>query len=74
LKPTLVEQPALFESWVTSQDDRRTHSRGHLIQNGVVTVEAVGEFVNMERSRIAAMHRREDSGPRDVIHEGEVGG
>ena len=50
LKPTLiVEQPALFEAWVTSVDERRTHSRGHLIQNGVVTVEAVGEFVHMER-------------------------
>jgi acyl-coenzyme A thioesterase PaaI-like protein len=64
LKPTLIGQPSLFESWVTSQDDRRTHSRGHLVQNGVVTVEAVGEFVNMERSRIAAMHRRDDgAGP-----------
>jgi hypothetical protein len=60
LKPTLIAQPALFEAWVTSQDDRRTHSRGHLVQNGVVTVEAVGEFVNMERSRIAAMHQRDD--------------
>jgi hypothetical protein len=60
-KPTLIGQPALFEGWVTSQDDRRTHSRGHLIQNGVVTVEAVGEFVNMERSRITSMHRRDDS-------------
>jgi hypothetical protein len=59
LKPTLVAQPALFEAWVTEQDDRRTHSRGHLIQNGVVTVEAVGEFVNMERARIAAMHKRD---------------
>jgi hypothetical protein len=28
----------------------------------VVTVEARGEFVNMERSRIAAMHRRDDTG------------
>ncbi len=75
LKPTLVEQPALFESWVTSRDERRTHSRGHLIQNGVVTVEAVGEFVNMERSRITAMHRRdESSGPTDVIDEGDGGG
>ncbi len=27
-------------------------------RTGVVTVEAVGEFVNMERSRISAMHRR----------------
>jgi hypothetical protein len=60
LKPTLIAQPALFEAWVTAQDERRTHSRGHLIQNGVVTVEAVGEFVNMERARIAAMHKRDD--------------
>jgi acyl-coenzyme A thioesterase PaaI-like protein len=65
LKPTLIAQPALFEAWVTEQDHRRTHSRGHLIQNGVVTVEAVGEFVNMERSRVAAMHKRDEGpGPR----------
>lgn len=59
LKPTLVAQPAVFEAWVTSIDGRRTHSQGRLIQNGIVTVEATGEFVNMERSRIAAMHRRD---------------
>jgi acyl-coenzyme A thioesterase PaaI-like protein len=59
LKPTLLDQEAVFEGWVTELDDRRTHSRGRLIQGGVVTVEAVGEFVNMERSRIAAMHRRD---------------
>jgi hypothetical protein len=33
-----------------------------LRQNGVVTVEAVGEFVNMERSRIAALHREQTDG------------
>ena len=65
LKPTLIGQPALFESWVTSQDERRTHSRGRLVQNGVVTVEAVGEFVNMERARIAAMHKRDDGDRSD---------
>jgi hypothetical protein len=58
LKPTLVAEPCLFEAWVTSLDGSRTHSRGRLVQRGVVTVEAVGEFVNMERSRISAMHRR----------------
>jgi acyl-coenzyme A thioesterase PaaI-like protein len=58
LKPTLVAQPARFEAWVTEQTDRRTHSRGHLIQGGIVTVEATGEFVNMDRTRIGAMHRR----------------
>jgi acyl-coenzyme A thioesterase PaaI-like protein len=61
LKPTRIIEPARFEAWVTDLDDRRTHSRGQLIQGGVVTVEAVGEFVNMERSRIAAMHRRDDA-------------
>ncbi len=61
-KPTLITQPALFEAWVTSLDRRRTHSRGRLVQNGVVTVEAEGEFVTMDRSRIASLHRR-DGGP-----------
>jgi acyl-coenzyme A thioesterase PaaI-like protein len=59
LKPTLIAQPALFEAWVTSLDRRRTHSRGRLVQNGVVTVEAEGEFVTMDRSRIASLHRRD---------------
>lgn len=59
LKPTLIAQPALFEAWVTSVDRRRTHSRGRLVQNGVVTVEAEGEFVTMDRSRIASLHRRD---------------
>jgi acyl-coenzyme A thioesterase PaaI-like protein len=61
LKPTVISEAAVFEGWVTERIGRRIHSRGHLIQNGVITVEAVGEFVAMERSRIASMHRR---GPR----------
>jgi len=57
-KPTLISRPAVFEAWVTGREGRRTHSQGHLIQDGVVTVEAVGEFAEMERSRIESMHRR----------------
>ncbi len=57
LKPTVISQPAKFEAWVTRVEGNRTHSMGQLTQNGVVTVEAVGEFVTMERSRIASMHR-----------------
>ncbi len=60
LKPTLIAQPAVFEAWVTELTDRRTYSEGRLIQGGVVTVEARGEFVTMDRSRIRAMHRRDD--------------
>ncbi len=66
-KPTLIGQPARFEAWVTEQSDRRTHSRGQLIQGGIVTVEARGEFVNMDRTRIDAMHRRETE-----PHHGDV--
>jgi acyl-coenzyme A thioesterase PaaI-like protein len=36
-KPTLVAQPARFEAWVTEQTDRRTYSRGHLIQGSSST-------------------------------------
>jgi acyl-coenzyme A thioesterase PaaI-like protein len=57
-KPTLIDEPSHFEAWVTEQTDRRTFSRGRLLQGGVVTVEAEGEFVNMERSRIRTLHRR----------------
>jgi acyl-coenzyme A thioesterase PaaI-like protein len=62
-KPTVLSRPAVFESWVTEKTRRRIHSRGQLIQDGVVTVEAFGEFADMERSRIASMHRREGRPP-----------
>ena len=57
LKPTLIGVESVFESWATEVTDRRTHSRGRLVQDGVVKVEAVGEFVNMERARISGLHR-----------------
>ncbi len=57
-KPTLVDEPARFEAWVTEQTARRTRSHGRLIQGEVVTVEAEGEFATLDRSRIEAMHRR----------------
>jgi len=57
LKPTRIGVESLFESEVTELTPRRTHSIGRLIQNGIVTVEAVGEFVNLDRSKINALHR-----------------
>jgi acyl-coenzyme A thioesterase PaaI-like protein len=62
-KPTLISDEAVFEAWVTGQKGRRIHSEGRLIQSGVVTVEATGEFVEMERSRIESMHRRQRRHP-----------
>ncbi len=48
---------SLFEAEVTEMTDRRTHSRGVLRQDGKVTVEAEGEFVNIDRDKVAALHR-----------------
>ena len=43
-RPTLVNEEAVFEGWVTEVTDRRIHSLGRIVQGGVVTVEAEGEF------------------------------
>lgn len=56
-KPTIVGVDTVFESWVTEVTDRRTFSIGRLLQDGIVKVEATGEFVNMSRERINAMHQ-----------------
>ena len=56
-KPTIIGIATVFESWVTEVTDRRTFSTGRLLQDGVVKVEATGEFVNMSRERINALHR-----------------
>jgi Thioesterase superfamily len=63
-KPTLIKQPARFEAWVTGTEGRRTRSQGQLIQDGIVTVEAFGEFVDIGRSRIESMHKRRGLSPR----------
>ena len=57
LKPTIIGVDTEFESEVTEVTDRRTYSVGRLVQGGVVKVEATGEFVNLSRDRINAMHR-----------------
>ncbi len=56
-KPTLVERPADFEASVVLIEGRRTHTTGRLVQDGVVTVEADGEFVNLPPDRLDLLHR-----------------
>jgi acyl-coenzyme A thioesterase PaaI-like protein len=65
LRPTLVGVPSRFEAWVTAADGRRTWSRGQLMQEGQVTVEAEGVFAPLSRARIDALHRRSGSDPSD---------
>ncbi len=49
VRPTLVDTPSRFEAWVTAIDGRNISSTGRLLQDGVVTVEADGEFVALDR-------------------------
>ena len=58
-RPTRIGVVSDFEASVTEVTERRTHSEGRLLQDGLVVVEAFGEFVNnMDRDRIHALHRR----------------
>jgi acyl-coenzyme A thioesterase PaaI-like protein len=43
-RPTLLAEETLFEGWVTETTERRVFSLGRIVQGGVVTVEAEGEF------------------------------
>ncbi len=43
-RPTLTGEEAVFEGWVTEVTDRRVFSKGRIVQGGIVTVEAEGEF------------------------------
>lgn len=68
VKPTRIGVPCRFEGWVTEKTTRRTHSLGRLVQDGVVTVEAVGEFVNLNRKELARSLERNGSSGSDSDH------
>jgi hypothetical protein len=57
-RPTLLGHEAIFEAQVDSKTEKRVHTTGRLIQDGVVTVEATGEFALLDMEQIAALHRR----------------
>ena len=44
-RPTLLDRESFFESWVEEVRGKRVVSKGRLLQDGVVKVEAEGEFV-----------------------------
>ena len=61
VRPTLTNEEAVFEGWVTEVTERRIFSKGRIVQGGVVTVEADGEFAifNQDRvNRMASSRRR----------------
>jgi hypothetical protein len=60
-RPTLVNEEAVFEGWVTEVSERRIFSLGRVVQGGVVTVEAEGEYAIFQPEgvdRMASGRRR----------------
>jgi acyl-coenzyme A thioesterase PaaI-like protein len=57
-RPTLVGVEARFEAEVVANDGRRVTSRGRLVQDGLVCVEAEGEFAVLDPTRIRAAAER----------------
>ncbi len=55
LRPTLTNVEAVFEGWVTEMTPRRVLSKGRIVQDGIVTVEADGEFAIFNRDRVQGM-------------------
>jgi acyl-coenzyme A thioesterase PaaI-like protein len=47
-RPTLLHEDAQFEAWVERVAERRVHTRGRILQRGVVTVEAEGVFARLQ--------------------------
>jgi acyl-CoA thioesterase FadM len=57
-RPTLVGVEARFEAEVVASDGRRVTSKGRLVQDGIVCVEAEGEFAVLDTRRIRTAAER----------------
>ena len=79
LRPTLIGEEAVFEGWVTEVTDRRVFSKGRIVQGGVVTVEAEGQFAIFTQDRVnrlASSRRRPadaGAGPSSAPAAGAAG-
>ena len=64
-RPTLLNVEAVFEAEVTEVTARRVFSRGRIVQDATVTVEAEGEFAILDHDAIRGMAswRRGQSAP-----------
>ena len=77
LRPTLTNEEAVFEGWVTEVTDRRVFSKGRIVQGGVVTVEADGEFAVFDQERVnqlaSSRRRPSDAGAGPAPSAGTTG-
>lgn len=55
LRPTLLAEEADFEAWIEHRRGNRVVSKGRLLQQGKVKVEAEGEFVTLDRQRLSRL-------------------
>jgi hypothetical protein len=77
LRPTLINEEAVFEGWVTEVNDRRIFSQGRIVQGGVVTVEAEGEFAIFNQdsvNRMASRRRRSFDAGTGTVRADEAAG
>jgi hypothetical protein len=74
-RPTLIDEEAVFEGWVTEVTARRVYSKGRIVQGGIVTVEADGEFAVFSHDGVQRMAgsrrqsfdaRKSEDGPNDT--------
>ena len=42
----------MFEGWVDRTEGRKSYSKGRIVQDDVVTCEAEGLFIQVDRERI----------------------
>jgi hypothetical protein len=54
-KPTRLHVETRFEAWVAERKGRVVTTAGHALQGDVVTVEAIGKFVKLERDQVIAL-------------------
>jgi acyl-coenzyme A thioesterase PaaI-like protein len=53
--PTPLHRALRFEGWVDRREERKTYSRGRLLADGVVTVEAAGLFITVDPERVVKL-------------------
>jgi acyl-coenzyme A thioesterase PaaI-like protein len=51
-RPTLLERDLVFEGWIDRVEGRKTFCVGRIVQDGSVTAEAEGLFVQIDRARL----------------------
>lgn len=62
-KPTRLHVETRFEAWIVGREGRLTTAAGRALQGDLVTLEATGTFVKLERAQVAKLKERGFAGP-----------